>query len=76
MCSRHQPGALMSDLTNAEYFAHRAAQARVLSATATDPRAAEAHLDMALRYDELAAEFQLRHSPPDNRFPLGHQAPA
>ncbi|HEU4704889.1 MAG TPA: hypothetical protein VFS45_04190 [Sphingomicrobium sp.] len=47
----------MSDPTNAEYFAGRAAAERAMSAAATDPRAAAIHADLAERYDELAIEF-------------------
>lgn len=49
----------MSDKTNAEYFAERARFELAMSRTASDPRAAAAHLEMAQRYETLAAEFKL-----------------
>jgi hypothetical protein len=47
----------MSNQTNFEYFAGRAAAERLLSHTATDPRAQAAHEEMANRYVDLAAQF-------------------
>ena len=49
----------MSDPTNSEYFAARAQEARKKSQSATDPRAAAAHAEMAARYAELAVEFEV-----------------
>lgn len=47
----------MSDPTNSQYFAGRAAAERAMSAAATDPRAAAIHAELADRYEELAIEF-------------------
>ena len=49
----------MSDPTNSEYFAARAQEDRKKSQSATDPRAAAAHAEMAARYAELAVEFEV-----------------
>ena len=37
------------------YFSRRGSEERKAAAAATDPRARQAHLDLAGRYDELAA---------------------
>lgn len=47
----------MSNQTNAEYFARRAAVERAMSEAATNQRAAAIHAELAERYDELALEF-------------------
>lgn len=47
----------MADISNSEYFAARALEAREMSRIAKDPRAAIAHAEMAGRYEELALEF-------------------
>lgn len=59
---------IMSDLTNSEYFAHRAAEAWEMSKAASDPRAVRAHTYMARQYEALAAEFDVNASscPPQN----------
>lgn len=48
----------MSDQSNSEYFAARAAEARAMSEAATDPRCAAAHAEMAARYTALSKEFE------------------
>lgn len=50
-------GAAMSDLTNAQYFAQRAIEARAMAKSATDPRAAEAQANLAKEYETLAKDF-------------------
>jgi hypothetical protein len=52
----------MTDQTNSEYFATRAATEHSRSCAASDPRAAAAHAEMARRYVELAAEFLEREA--------------
>ena len=47
----------MSNQTNAEYFAGRAAIERAMSEAAADTRAAAIHADLAERYEELAQQF-------------------
>lgn len=42
-------------MTDTEYFAHRATVERELSESASDPRAAAAHAEMAERFEELAS---------------------
>ena len=61
----------MSDQTNAEYFAGRAAIERGLSESAADARAAAIHADLAARYEELARQF---NAPAEG--PRLHLAPA
>jgi hypothetical protein len=56
----------MSDKTNHNYFAARAAAEFQLSRTATDPRARAAHAELAKRYADLADEF-LGDGPPPPR---------
>ena len=51
----------MSDQTNAEYFAARAIAERRYSEVASDPRMAEAHAEMATRFEALAREFALEY---------------
>ncbi len=53
----------MSNPPNAEYFSARARESRNRTASATDPRAAAAHADMAARYERLAAEFDPHRAP-------------
>ena len=47
----------MSEQTNAQYFRMRAEDERRRSQEATDLRAADAHADMAVRYDEMADQI-------------------
>lgn len=47
----------MSDQTNAEYFAGRAAIERAMSEAASDQRVAAIHAELAERYEQLAAQF-------------------
>lgn len=49
----------MFDLTNSEYFAMRAIEARSMAESADDPRSAEAHAEMAERYEALSEEFRI-----------------
>ena len=48
----------MPDLTNSEYFAMRAVEARSMADSADDRRSAQAHAELAARYQALAVEFQ------------------
>lgn len=48
----------MSDQTSSEYFRKRAADARMRSQAAKDPRAAAIHEDMANRYEQMADRFK------------------
>ena len=47
---------------DADYFADRALVELAMSRSATDPRAASAHAEMAARYEKLAAEFKVERS--------------
>lgn len=47
----------MQNATKAVYYAARLVEEQTMSVSATDPRAAAAHADMALRYDRFSAGF-------------------
>ena len=66
----------MSDLTNAQYFAQRASEARQMSKLASDPRAAEAHAHMADQYEALAKDFNTRQPIYQAEFPMEDQVQA
>lgn len=53
----------MSIRIHAEYYAVRVLVAQIMSASATDPRAAAAHADMSARYGRLAALFDPYRAP-------------
>jgi hypothetical protein len=50
-------GSMRMSNRDAEYFADRALVELAMSRVATDPRAAAAHIEMASRYEKLAAQF-------------------
>jgi hypothetical protein len=45
----------MTELNNNEYYRRRAEHSRELAENAANPNIARIHLEMAARYDELAA---------------------
>ncbi len=55
--AKYESGRLMSD--SIEYFTMRAQDERLRSQNATDARAAAAHADMAVRYEEIAEQFEI-----------------
>lgn len=58
----------MTDLNNQDYYLRRARHSRELAESAANPSIARIHLEMAMRYEELAtatsAEADERRMPP------------
>jgi len=50
----------MSKLNDADYFSVRAAEERALSLSSRNKRVADAHCEMADRYERLADQFRVR----------------
>ena len=46
---------------DAFYFSRRGSEERAAATKAADPRARQAHLDLANRYDELASAIESSH---------------
>ena len=60
----------MHERNNADYFRMRAEDERLRSQQATDPRAAGVHAEMALRYEEMANQFESQVKDSDRRLIL------
>jgi hypothetical protein len=58
---QEQEGAVMSEQTDLEYFAARAATERQLSDTASEPSIALIHAQLADRYELLATGWDQQH---------------